>query len=135
MADKLNVFVHDITVDGDDGMAHDEILFCYAGSPARTVGWRDPGFIHTSFLKNLWPNSVYDLQIFLFFFLLHFDINVMPYYQIIYVLMVVLMNFQIFIQAWSSFINEWLICLEQNLFIQIISISWTELITTCCNIW
>ncbi|GMY15114.1 probable inactive purple acid phosphatase 27 [Fagus crenata] len=29
------------------------------GSPARTVGWRDPGFIHTSFLKNLWPNSVY----------------------------------------------------------------------------
>ena len=30
-----------------------------AGSPARTVGWRDQGFIHTSFLKNLWPNSVY----------------------------------------------------------------------------
>ncbi|KAL8064703.1 hypothetical protein ABFX02_01G108400 [Erythranthe guttata] len=29
------------------------------GSPARTVGWRDPGFIHTSFLKNLWPNIVY----------------------------------------------------------------------------
>ncbi|KAL2516642.1 putative inactive purple acid phosphatase 27 [Abeliophyllum distichum] len=29
------------------------------GSPARTVGWRDPGFIHTSFLKDLWPNSVY----------------------------------------------------------------------------
>ncbi|XP_054820167.1 probable inactive purple acid phosphatase 27 [Prosopis cineraria] len=29
------------------------------GSPARTVGWRDPGFIHTSFLKNLWPNSWY----------------------------------------------------------------------------
>ncbi|CAB4280510.1 unnamed protein product [Prunus armeniaca] len=29
------------------------------GSPARTVGWRDPGFIHTSFLKNLWPNVVY----------------------------------------------------------------------------
>ncbi|KAK4569024.1 hypothetical protein RGQ29_004432 [Quercus rubra] len=29
------------------------------GSPARTVGWRDPGFIHTSFLINLWPNSVY----------------------------------------------------------------------------
>ncbi|XP_049934830.1 probable inactive purple acid phosphatase 27 isoform X3 [Nymphaea colorata] len=26
------------------------------GSPARTVGWRDPGFIHTSFLKDLWPN-------------------------------------------------------------------------------
>ncbi|XP_012833455.1 PREDICTED: probable inactive purple acid phosphatase 27 [Erythranthe guttata] len=24
------------------------------GSPARTVGWRDPGFIHTSFLKNLY---------------------------------------------------------------------------------
>ncbi|KAF3436886.1 hypothetical protein FNV43_RR19639 [Rhamnella rubrinervis] len=29
------------------------------GAPARTVGWRDPGFIHTSFLKDLWPNSVY----------------------------------------------------------------------------
>lgn len=39
------------------------------GSPARTVGWRDPGFIHTSFLKNLWPNVVYaykDLCPFLF---------------------------------------------------------------------
>ncbi|KAB1217429.1 putative inactive purple acid phosphatase 27 [Morella rubra] len=30
-----------------------------AGSPARTVGWRDQGFIHTSFLMSLWPNSVY----------------------------------------------------------------------------
>ncbi|XP_050220986.1 probable inactive purple acid phosphatase 27 [Mercurialis annua] len=29
------------------------------GSPARTVGWRDPGFIHTSFLKELWPNTIY----------------------------------------------------------------------------
>ncbi|KAM7480152.1 hypothetical protein LguiA_028365 [Lonicera macranthoides] len=29
------------------------------GSPARTVGWRDPGFMHTSFLKDLWPNSKY----------------------------------------------------------------------------
>nr|XP_043614817.1 probable inactive purple acid phosphatase 27 [Erigeron canadensis] len=28
-------------------------------SPARTVGWRDPGFIHTSFLKDLWPNTKY----------------------------------------------------------------------------
>lgn len=27
--------------------------------PARTVGWRDPGFIHTSFLKDLWPNTLY----------------------------------------------------------------------------
>jgi hypothetical protein len=26
------------------------------GPPARTVGWRDPGFIHTGFLKDLWPN-------------------------------------------------------------------------------
>lgn len=30
-----------------------------AGEPARTVGWRDPGFIHTSFLKELWPNTMY----------------------------------------------------------------------------
>ncbi|KAG1330920.1 putative inactive purple acid phosphatase 27 [Cocos nucifera] len=29
------------------------------GAPARTVGWRDPGFIHTSFLKDLWPNAEY----------------------------------------------------------------------------
>lgn len=29
------------------------------GAPARTVGWRDPGFIHTSFLKELWPNAMY----------------------------------------------------------------------------
>nr|QCQ29189.1 purple acid phosphatase [Camellia fraterna] len=33
------------------------------GAPARTVGWRDPGFIHTSFLKDLWPNSVYTYKI------------------------------------------------------------------------
>ncbi|XP_059443952.1 probable inactive purple acid phosphatase 27 [Corylus avellana] len=32
------------------------------GSPARTIGWRDQGFIHTSFLKNLWPNSVYSYR-------------------------------------------------------------------------
>ncbi|KAJ7530890.1 hypothetical protein O6H91_14G023600 [Diphasiastrum complanatum] len=29
------------------------------GAPARTVGWRDPGYIHTSFLKELWPNTKY----------------------------------------------------------------------------
>ncbi|TVU47939.1 hypothetical protein EJB05_07557 [Eragrostis curvula] len=33
------------------------------GPPARTVGWRDPGFIHTSFLKDLWPNFMYTYQI------------------------------------------------------------------------
>ncbi|KAF3793539.1 Acid phosphatase [Nymphaea thermarum] len=33
------------------------------GSPARTVGWRDPGFIHTSFLKDLWPNLAYNYQL------------------------------------------------------------------------
>ncbi|KAK9066406.1 hypothetical protein SSX86_013728 [Deinandra increscens subsp. villosa] len=32
------------------------------GAPARTVGWRDPGFIHTSFLKNLWPNTMYEYR-------------------------------------------------------------------------
>lgn len=32
------------------------------GAPARTVGWRDPGFIHTSFLKDLWPNAVYGIS-------------------------------------------------------------------------
>ncbi|KAL3501509.1 hypothetical protein ACH5RR_035958 [Cinchona calisaya] len=33
------------------------------GPPARTVGWRDPGFIHTSFLKELWPNSQYTYKL------------------------------------------------------------------------
>ncbi|MED6206914.1 putative inactive purple acid phosphatase 27 [Stylosanthes scabra] len=33
------------------------------GEPARTVGWRDPGFIHTSFLKNLWPNLRYTYRV------------------------------------------------------------------------
>ncbi|KAB1217433.1 putative inactive purple acid phosphatase 27 [Morella rubra] len=33
------------------------------GSPARTVGWRDPGFIHTSFLEKLWPNAVYTYRL------------------------------------------------------------------------
>ena len=31
----------------------------YIGEPARGVGWRDPGFFHTSFLKELWPNREY----------------------------------------------------------------------------
>ncbi|TQD69495.1 hypothetical protein C1H46_044972 [Malus baccata] len=31
--------------------------------PARTVGWRDPGFFHTSFLKDLWPNSKYTYKL------------------------------------------------------------------------
>lgn len=33
------------------------------GAPARTVGWRDPGYIHTSFLKDLWPNLRYTYKI------------------------------------------------------------------------
>ncbi|KAJ8771549.1 hypothetical protein K2173_026726 [Erythroxylum novogranatense] len=33
------------------------------GGPARSVGWRDPGFIHTSFLKDLWPNTVYTYRV------------------------------------------------------------------------
>lgn len=33
------------------------------GSPAQTVGWRDPGFIHTGFLKDLWPNTEYTYKL------------------------------------------------------------------------
>ncbi|KAK8667852.1 hypothetical protein V6N13_105332 [Hibiscus sabdariffa] len=33
------------------------------GEPARTVGWRDPGFIHTGFLKELWPNTLYTYKL------------------------------------------------------------------------
>ncbi|KAG0631433.1 hypothetical protein M758_1G252900 [Ceratodon purpureus] len=29
------------------------------GPPARTVGWRDPGFFHTAYLKDLWPSTRY----------------------------------------------------------------------------
>ncbi|XP_076895163.1 putative inactive purple acid phosphatase 27 [Bidens hawaiensis] len=32
------------------------------GVPARTTGWRDPGFIHTSFLKELWPDTIYEYR-------------------------------------------------------------------------
>ncbi|KAH0460875.1 hypothetical protein IEQ34_008450 [Dendrobium chrysotoxum] len=33
------------------------------GSPARTFGWRHPGYIHTSFLKELWPNTMYTYKL------------------------------------------------------------------------
>ncbi|KAI4988855.1 hypothetical protein ZWY2020_036172 [Hordeum vulgare] len=33
------------------------------GEPARSVGWRDPGFIHTAFLKNLSPEKEYYYRI------------------------------------------------------------------------
>ncbi|XP_024542153.1 nucleotide pyrophosphatase/phosphodiesterase isoform X2 [Selaginella moellendorffii] len=33
------------------------------GAPANTVGWRDPGYIHTSYLKNLWPSTTYFYKI------------------------------------------------------------------------
>lgn len=37
----------------------------YTDTPARTVGWRDPGYLHTSFLKELWPNKEYDIMSYL----------------------------------------------------------------------
>ncbi|KAE8707333.1 putative inactive purple acid phosphatase 1 [Hibiscus syriacus] len=33
------------------------------GAPARTVGWRDPGYINTSFLKDLLPNRMYTYKL------------------------------------------------------------------------
>lgn len=45
----------------DATFLHTNLVILCAGPPARTVGWRDPGFIHTSFLKDLWPNSKYVL--------------------------------------------------------------------------
>ncbi|XP_035836971.1 probable inactive purple acid phosphatase 1 isoform X2 [Helianthus annuus] len=33
------------------------------GAPAKTVGWRDPGYFHTSFLTGLWPNSLYTYKL------------------------------------------------------------------------
>ncbi|PWA36823.1 purple acid phosphatase [Artemisia annua] len=32
------------------------------GAPARTIGWCDPGFFHTSFFKELWPNTMYEYR-------------------------------------------------------------------------
>uniref|UniRef100_A0A453J6C4 Purple acid phosphatase n=1 Tax=Aegilops tauschii subsp. strangulata TaxID=200361 RepID=A0A453J6C4_AEGTS len=39
------------------------VLAVYPGEPARTVGWREPGFIHTAFMRNLWPNKEYFYKI------------------------------------------------------------------------
>jgi hypothetical protein len=36
-----------------------QFQYASAGAPARTVGWRHPGYIHTSYLKDLWPDSMY----------------------------------------------------------------------------
>ncbi|KAH7684812.1 Phosphodiesterase I protein [Dioscorea alata] len=33
------------------------------GAPARTFGWRHPGYIHTSLLKDLWPNAIYTYKL------------------------------------------------------------------------
>ncbi|XP_060967202.1 probable inactive purple acid phosphatase 27 [Cannabis sativa] len=41
-------------------LTYDRNSMC--GAPARTVGWHHPGFIHTSFLKDLWPNSQYSYR-------------------------------------------------------------------------
>jgi len=38
-----------------------DACYVYTGNPARGVGWRDPGFFHTSFLKELWPNREYEI--------------------------------------------------------------------------
>jgi hypothetical protein len=32
-------------------------LVYIAGFPARSVGWRDPGYTHTTILSGLWPNN------------------------------------------------------------------------------
>nr|POE98706.1 putative inactive purple acid phosphatase 1 [Quercus suber] len=32
-------------------------------APARTVGWLNPGYIRTSFLKELWPNKGYTYKL------------------------------------------------------------------------
>ncbi|KAM4110397.1 hypothetical protein ACB094_03G192300 [Castanea mollissima] len=42
-------------------LTFDRNTMCAA--PARTVGWRDPGYIHTSFLEELWPNKGYTYKL------------------------------------------------------------------------
>ena len=47
-------------------LVHNSTYWCiWAGAPARKVGWCDPGFIHASFLNELWPNAVYVVSLFL----------------------------------------------------------------------
>ncbi|KAF8776696.1 hypothetical protein HU200_003424 [Digitaria exilis] len=42
-------------------LTFDKTSMC--GAPARTVGWRHPGYIHTSYLKDLWPDSPYTYRL------------------------------------------------------------------------
>lgn len=60
------------------------LMLC-SGEPARTVGWRDPGFIHTSFLKDLWPNKEYEYNPFTIeIYSVYYLLVLLIYYQIAY---------------------------------------------------
>ncbi|KAK7809639.1 putative inactive purple acid phosphatase 27, partial [Quercus suber] len=55
---------NEMTVTWTSGYSIDEAVpFAEWGAPALTVGWRDLGFTHTSFLTNLWPNTWYSYRI------------------------------------------------------------------------
>lgn len=58
------------------------MLWSNPGAPARTVGWHDPGFIHTSSLKDLWPNTEYEISVFVFS--LCFTLSNMKYWWYIF---------------------------------------------------
>ncbi|KAI4386411.1 hypothetical protein MLD38_004343 [Melastoma candidum] len=65
--DAAEPFVEWGPVDGEKSrspavtLTFDRSSMC--GAPARTVGWRDPGYIHTSFLKGLWPHRAYEYKV------------------------------------------------------------------------
>ncbi|KAM3706962.1 hypothetical protein ACJW31_03G190000 [Castanea mollissima] len=58
-ANEKSLFFHFKSPAGT--LTFDRNTMCAA--PARTVGWRDPGYIHTSFLKELWPNKGYTYKL------------------------------------------------------------------------
>ncbi|XP_024519072.1 nucleotide pyrophosphatase/phosphodiesterase, partial [Selaginella moellendorffii] len=38
-------------------------IYNMAGAPASTIGWRDPGQIHTGIMTDLWPTTRYSFQV------------------------------------------------------------------------
>jgi hypothetical protein len=56
MLPNIHVNIYDSLMFFNHILSHCNIFTC-AGEPASTVGWRDPGFIHTAFLKNLSPDK------------------------------------------------------------------------------
>ena len=102
-----------------------------AGSPARTVGWRDPGYIHTSFLKELWPDALYASKLILWIYPGIKEINVAWRNCDVCFFLFML---QVHLQAWSQAVR-WYSHLEQVLQLPCITFSRARIFATRCNLW